>query len=348
MRPKNLRVVPTDAPQAPTNDDVDLPDKAENSEPDTSSEVNLPDQKGQLESTWEQVSGTDADQSAKIINFSDQSGYDPRFIAANLPQVEKAAAAPPSSFFDRIEAEYPGTTKFLSDPKNMAATHDDVGNVVAHEGIIEKLKSAWGSLRGSQEEAPERGIAETFEHAWQNIQDDDARQEARQQANLQAVKSGFQLGGIGYTARLANGEKGLPEGLTENAPMEQRLLSQVGSLISDFPTMTGGAAVGGVAGASAGALAGATLGSIVPGIGTLMGAGIGALALGGVGSGAGAFAFPAAVNQGLIDAIQKGDIKSFSDLYERASSMWDEFKKGAKIGALTGIAGEGLRFLLPV
>lgn len=125
----------------------------------------------------------------------------------------------------------------------------------------------------------------------------------------------------------------------EHAGMFANIASAIPQLAGDMPAMVLGAAMGGNVGAAGGALAGA--GASGPaGVGP--GAAIGRV----VGSGAGAFALPAAMRQILMDHYEKGDIKDFSDFYERASAtLWEATKQGT-VGALTSGVGAGVSTLV--
>jgi GGDEF domain-containing protein len=107
-------------------------------------DVSLPDQKSPLEGVYGTVSKLDPDRTAKIMALSKKLGEPEAYLDKNLDQVQSAMSAPDGSFFKQLEAQYPGTTKWLSFPKNMAVAHDDMANVAEHEGLIDRVKSAWG------------------------------------------------------------------------------------------------------------------------------------------------------------------------------------------------------------
>lgn len=119
--------------------------------------------------------------------------------------------------------------------------------------------------------------------------------------------------------------------LPEDADRAARIASQITQLAGDMPAMVAGWA----GGATVGAAVGGAAGSVLPGIGTL-----GGIAVGGtVGGSAGAFAAPAAMRKALMDHYEKGDIKDFSDFWERSSAvLWEAAKQGT-VGAVTGGAG---------
>lgn len=152
---KTLRVVPVDSnTQAPQDATLaSLPDADQGNQNPAPSQnppiddtlAGLPDDTTPLHETYKAVASADPDHAAAVIKTADQTGVSDAYAANNLNQMQKAMKAPPVSFFSRIESDYPGTTKFLSDPRVMAATHDDLPNVVEHEGLIQQAKNAFGS-----------------------------------------------------------------------------------------------------------------------------------------------------------------------------------------------------------
>lgn len=145
------------APPAGTQDFSFLPDQnpaapgpTPASNPDTP--LDLPDQISKTEQTYNQVSDSDPDKAAAVTKIAKQTGAPEGFISNNLPALQKAQAAPPSSFFSQLEDQYPGTTKHLEDPRVMAATHDDLPNMAQHEGLIQKFKDAGQFIKNAGEQ----------------------------------------------------------------------------------------------------------------------------------------------------------------------------------------------------
>lgn len=151
---------------------------------------------------------------------------------------------------------------------------------------------------------------------------------------IEALEAGFDMS---VTGLLAQGKPDMMLG--ENPGMFLRIASQVGTLAGDIPAMVAGSLGGSVAGATAGAVAFGAAGSVVPVAGTTVGLGVGAIAGGAVGAGAGAFALPTAIRETLMQHYEKGDIKSFSDFWERASAVFIETAKAGVIGGATVGAG---------
>lgn len=128
-----------DAPQAqpikagdssavhPPNDDLD----------------DLPDSGGSLGKIYQKVYHGDPDNVAQVIDTSNKLGADPAMVAGSLKDAKKAADGPDASFFQSIEARFPGTTKFLQTPQNMAMAHDDMNNLAQHESLIQRAKDAF-------------------------------------------------------------------------------------------------------------------------------------------------------------------------------------------------------------
>jgi hypothetical protein len=134
---------------------------------------------------------------------------------------------------------------------------------------------------------------------------------------LNDIKVGYE----GSIFGLHNREK-MPERV-RNPGMVDGFISGLAGMVVDSPFML----TGGVAGFFVGGAAG----SEVPIAGNITGAGIGAAA--------GAFAVPAAMREALIQGIQKGDVKDFSDLFRRAGAVTWAATKGAVTGAVTELAG---------
>lgn len=136
---------------------------------------------------------------------------------------------------------------------------------------------------------------------------------------IEAVGAGWQMSVTGLLQNQKNPDFVMPE----DAPTAARIVSQVSTLAGDLPAMVAGWVGGGAAMGAAG--------SVVPVAGTAAGAFIGA--------NAGGAALPAAMRTFLMDRYEKGDIKDFSDFWERSSAIaWETIKQGAA-GAAGGGAG---------
>lgn len=144
------------------------------------------------------------------------------------------------------------------------------------------------------------------------------------QGLLDALEAGWQTS---VTGLLAN--RKLPDTvLPENAGMAMRIAQGAGQFAGDVPAMIAGGAMGGAAGTE------------VPVVGNA------------AGMAAGAWAMPAAMRRYYIDRLQKGEVTSFGDLFERmAGSLWDGVKAGT-VGLATegagGIASEAIGQAAPI
>lgn len=144
---------------------------------------------------------------------------------------------------------------------------------------------------------------------------------------LEAIEAGFDMSVTGLVMDKPDVV------LSENAPMFYRIASQVGTLAGDVPAMIAGTLAGAAAGGAAGTAAGTVT---LPGVGTVALGAAGTV----VGAGAGSFALPEAMRTALMEHYEKGDIKSFSDFWERTSAVAINSLKGAVIGAATvGVGG---------
>lgn len=139
---------------------------------------------------------------------------------------------------------------------------------------------------------------------------------------LEAIEAGWQMSVTGLVGRGESPDMVLPE----HAPMFARIASQVGTLAGDVPAMVAGAFGGSAAGTA-----------VAPGPGTV------------IGGGAGAFALPAAIRTTLMQHYEKGDIKDFSDFWERSSAVFLETMKAGVVGGATaGVGGVAGKALAPV
>jgi hypothetical protein len=153
-----LRGIPTapDDPATATGEDLTfLPDRTplpvpsgpapSPAQPVTAApdEIDLPDKKSPLEEIYRNVAKTDPTRAASVLSLAQRLDEPESFIDRNLDQTKKVIAEPHGSFFTELENQYPGTSKFLQDPRNMAVTHDDLPNVRDHEGLVNHLKDAW-------------------------------------------------------------------------------------------------------------------------------------------------------------------------------------------------------------
>lgn len=106
--------------------------------------TDIPDVQTKTEQAYTEASQHDPARNAKVLKYSQQFGQPPEFIDKNLDHAEKMADAPHPSFYQEMESQYPGSTKFYQKPGMMDVAHDDLKNVVAHEGLVKKVTEAHG------------------------------------------------------------------------------------------------------------------------------------------------------------------------------------------------------------
>lgn len=141
----------------------------------------LPDEKPAIENTYRNVSQMDPTRAAEVMHYAGRLNEPEAFIDKNLDHVKAADSTPSPSFFTELEQQYPGSTKFLSDPRKMAVTHDDLPNVTQHEAAVKQASSYLEDFQAGAESStagliyrqklpdltlPENaGIIESFVHA---------------------------------------------------------------------------------------------------------------------------------------------------------------------------------------
>lgn len=119
-----------------------LPDQGSPNQPESDS-IDLPDKRSNLEDVYHSIKDTDPQRAAEVMQISQRIGEPERFVDKNLDSIKGSLSTPSTSFFNELDNQYPGTSQFLQDPKNMAVAKDDLENVAAHEGLIQKLGKAW-------------------------------------------------------------------------------------------------------------------------------------------------------------------------------------------------------------
>lgn len=271
---------PTTETQALEENSVRLPDVAPlgqvRFEPPPA--LDLPDKPSGLEQVYGDVVTRDPARAAKVVDLARKMQEPEAFIDKNFDNAVKMDAAPQSSFFAELEKSYPGTAKYLSDPAKMSGIHDDLQNLAQHEGLANGMKQASGVL--------------------------------------EAAQAGFQQSAIGLTQRLAQGEGAPDIMVSPEAPLVERLVSQVATLAGDAPLMIAGTIGGGVAGSAAG-----PVGS----------------ALGGF---AGGNALPAAYRTAFLEKYRMGGFKSSDDILNWSYAVLKEATKQGFVGLLAGGAGQ--------
>jgi hypothetical protein len=96
-----------------------------------------------IKGVYDSVSADDPARAAKVMDLSRRMNQPMSFVDKNLQMIEPSVNAPDAAYWKDFEKNYPGSTKFLMNPQNMVATHDDAGNLAQHERIIKRVKDAW-------------------------------------------------------------------------------------------------------------------------------------------------------------------------------------------------------------
>lgn len=245
--------------------DLQLPDENQQviTNNNDGSNLNLPDQWPKTFESYNELKQVDPDKTARVKKLTEKfDDIDPVYVESNLDAVEKEAQTPSISFFDELEKDYPGTTKFLSKKENMAVAKDDMENLSFFERHTKSIGREYdrGSLNVQ--------IAEIgFQQLWETLQTGEASTYKEAEINDLQNKS----------------EKLGPE------PTGIQPLSFAAQQVPNFLLIGEKVLKRGGLGAVGGAIGGATYGSIVPGYGTLAGAISGATAGAGTGATAGAF-----------------------------------------------------------
>lgn len=99
-------------------------------------DLNLPDKKSPSMSAFEQVSGENPDRVAQVSSIAAKTGKPAPFVAAHLEQAKQATAYSPD-FWANLDKQYPGTSKWVAKPENMAVSHDDLENLKGHEQLVQ-------------------------------------------------------------------------------------------------------------------------------------------------------------------------------------------------------------------
>lgn len=151
-----------------------------------------------------------------IVTLSNKLGEPPEVIAGNLEEARKAAKAPHPQFLEDLNKNYPGTTKWLTEPKNMAVAQHDLPNLRDHEELFKNTVEA-------------RNWLETL------------------QGGLQHSVLGVAIETLMEEAGLTPKDKSLAPKtvLPKDAGVTDRLLFGAGSILGDTPLFAAGGGVGG-------------------------------------------------------------------------------------------------------
>ena len=151
-----------------------------------------------------------------------------------------------------------------------------------------------------------------------------------------AIAAGFQLSNIKQLKQSVEGKSIMPEKVvSEDAPLSMHVAQQGAQIVSDIPSMAGGALVGGeiggVIGGGLGTLAMPFVGPMGP---------LGGYALGkSLGAAAGAWAAPTMIRSLLMNYYEKGEIKDPADFMRRLGSVFMDTTKSGTVGVATEMIG---------
>jgi GGDEF domain-containing protein len=269
--------------------------------PDPSATMDALPGPSHLEELYSSVAQTDPDRAAKVLAISKRISEPESFVDKNLEHIERVQNQPPTSLWTQIEKQYPGTTKFLGAPRNMAVAHDDVENVANHEKLTQDV-----------------AVAQGWVDAW---------------------RAGYQANSIpGIVSTHGHPNVVLPQdpSIAQSILAQGGALIGGGDLVAMGLAGFGSSVVG----ASAGAIGMGAAGSVVPGAGTIAGLATGVTVGGAVAGAYGAWAVPAAIKDALREAYQRDDIKTASDLLHLSwSHILKDANKQGVVGLLTGGAG---------
>lgn len=104
----------------------------------------LPDKQTPFQKAYAQAAGTNADDNAKAVTLSKQTGYPPVSVAADLPAAQKAADTLTDAKLKEIEAKNPQLAEYLAQrPELLAQVHDDIPNLQEHANIFKQQEKPW-------------------------------------------------------------------------------------------------------------------------------------------------------------------------------------------------------------
>jgi hypothetical protein len=112
-------------------------------EPSSVDTLDLPDRRPKLDQAFWDAAQVEPSHAAKVLANAQKLNEPETYIDNNLPAAEKAANSPSSEYWAQMEKQYPGTTQYLLNPRNMAVAQDDTGNLALHERIVNGIKTAW-------------------------------------------------------------------------------------------------------------------------------------------------------------------------------------------------------------
>jgi hypothetical protein len=159
----------------------------------TDSLADVPLADTRLHDAYDAASRIDPDHARQVNALSRKTGLEPGYVSANLDTVKKAADAPTPQDLSTIQAAYPKTAYWAAAPANMAAAHDDLGNLTLHERLVNGFQDAFESVKNDFY----TGILQAKKaalHAGTILGQDNAAQIAAVEQQMELYKNGPRLG----------------------------------------------------------------------------------------------------------------------------------------------------------
>lgn len=95
---------------------------------------------------YNRVSDTSAKDNADSLEIGKKTGISPDIVRQNLESARKAMSQPDQEFLNKMQTNSPGLSKFLEDPTNMAAVHNDLPDLSKRESLIDNLQKGTYTL----------------------------------------------------------------------------------------------------------------------------------------------------------------------------------------------------------
>lgn len=161
---ENLNSLPGDVQNVtlldPSRAELVLPDQVDANTGALVGQLNLPDQTSPLGGTYRQVADLDPVTTAQKIDLAKRINEPEMFVNKNFDDLKKVAQAPSDGYWANFEKNFPESSKFLKDSKNMAIVKDDLDNLSKTERIAQDQ-----SFTVDVYDALQSGLAGMYENA---------------------------------------------------------------------------------------------------------------------------------------------------------------------------------------
>lgn len=111
----------------------DLPNEVTPPEENNAALDALPSSETPAEQAYHSVKGTNPNDAAQILLVAKKTGKPVQFVAENFADVDMNEVKLPQSFWNELDKQYSNTSKWLSNPHNMAVASDDFDNLPLFE-----------------------------------------------------------------------------------------------------------------------------------------------------------------------------------------------------------------------